>query len=146
MVILINMWVGIPFTLLMTSGILMNIPNDLYEAAQIDGANKFQVFFKITLPYVVFITTPYLISSFVGNITSFNIIFLLTGGGGPTVPGGFQAGETDLLVTWLYKLTIDQGDYNQGAVISILTFLVTATGTLLTYRRSKSFKEEDTFQ
>jgi len=145
MVILINMWVGIPFTLLMTSGILMNIPNDLYEAAQIDGANKFQVFFKITLPYVVFITTPYLISSFVGNITSFNIIFLLTGGG-PTVPGGFQAGETDLLVTWLYKLTIDQGDYNQGAVISILTFLIIATGTLLTYRRSKSFKEEDTFQ
>lgn len=145
MVILINIWVGVPFTMLMTSGILMNIPADLYEAAQIDGANKSQMFFKITLPYVIFITTPYLISSFVGNITSFNIIFLLTGGG-PTVSGGYQAGETDLLVTWLYKLTIDKGDYNQGAVISILTFIIIATGTLLTYRRSKAFKEEDTFQ
>lgn len=144
MVLLINLWVGIPFTLLMTTGILMNIPKDLYEAAEIDGASKIQVFFKVTLPYIVFITTPYLISSFVGNITSFNIIFLLTGGG-PVVPGYF-AGETDLLVTWLYKLTIDQGDYNQGAVIGIITFLLVATGTLLTYRRSKSFKEEDTFQ
>jgi arabinogalactan oligomer/maltooligosaccharide transport system permease protein len=144
MVILINIWIGIPFTMLMTSGILMNIPADLYEAAQIDGANKVQIFFKITLPYVVFVTTPYLISSFVGNISAFNVIFLLTGGG-PTVTG-FQAGHTDLLVTWLYKLTIDLGDYNQGAVVSILTFLLTATGTLLTYRRSKAFKEEDTFQ
>lgn len=144
MVILINIWVGIPFTMLMTSGILMNIPADLYEAAIIDGANKRQVFFKITLPYVIFVTTPYLISSFVGNITSFNIIFLLTGGG----PGvtGYSAGKTDLLVTWLYKLTIDDGDYNLGAVIGILTFILTATGTLLTYRRSKAFKEEDAFQ
>lgn len=144
-VILINIWIGVPFTMLMTSGILMNIPSDLYEAAQIDGASKAKIFFKITLPYVIFITTPYLISSFVGNITSFNIIFLLTGGG-PTVSGGYQAGQTDLLVTWLYKLTIDQGDYNQGAVISIMTFIIIATGTLLTYRRSKAYKEEDTFQ
>ncbi|MFA5719593.1 MAG: sugar ABC transporter permease [Acholeplasmataceae bacterium] len=145
MIILINIWVGIPFTMLMTSGILMNIPQDLYEAAVIDGANRRQVFFKITLPYVIFVTTPYLISSFVGNITSFNIIFLLTGGG-PAVPGGYTAGRTDLLVTWLYKLTIDEGNYNLGAVIGILTFLITATGTLLTYRRSQAFKEEDAFQ
>ena len=123
----------------------MNIPKDLYEAAVIDGANRRQVFFKITLPYIVFVTTPYLISSFVGNITSFNVIYLLTGGG-PAVPGGYIAGRTDLLVTWLYKLTIDNGDYNLGSVIGILTFLITATGTLLTYRRSKAFKEEDAFQ
>jgi len=145
MIILINIWIGIPYTMLMTSGILMNIPKDLYEAAVIDGANRRQVFFKITLPYIVFVTTPYLISSFVGNITSFNVIYLLTGGG-PAVAGGYTAGRTDLLVTWLYKLTIDNGDYNLGSVIGILTFLITATGTLLTYRRSKAFQEEDAFQ
>ncbi|MBQ6550428.1 MAG: sugar ABC transporter permease [Lachnospiraceae bacterium] len=144
MVILINMWVGIPYTMLMTSGILMNIPTDLYEAARVDGSSTMKMFFKITLPYVIFITTPYLISSFVGNINSFNTIFLLTGGG-PTYTG-YQAGGTDLLVTWLYKVTIDQGSYNTGAVIGIFTFLITATITLITYRRSKAYNEEDTFQ
>ena len=144
MVIVVNMWVGIPYTMLMTSGILMNIPTDLYEAAKVDGASTTKMFFKITLPYVVFVTTPYLISSFVGNINSFNSIYLLTGGG-PT-HDGYQAGGTDLLVTWLYKVTIDQGSYNTGAVIGIFTFLITATITLVTYRRSKAYNEEDTFQ
>ena len=144
MVILINMWVGIPYTMLMTSGILMNIPADLYEAGRVDGASTMKMFFKITLPYIVFITTPYLISSFVGNINSFNTIYLLTGGG--PVYTGYQAGGTDLLVTWLYKVTIDQGSYNTGAVIGIFTFLITATITLITYRRSKAYNEEDTFQ
>ena len=144
MVIIVNMWLGIPYTMLMTSGILMNIPADLYEAGTVDGASKTKMFFKITLPYVIFVTTPYLISSFVGNINSFNTIYLLTGGG----PGysGYKAGGTDLLVTWLYKLTIDGGEYNTGAVIGILTFIITATITLITYTRSKAFNEEDTFQ
>ena len=148
MVIIINMWLGIPYTMLMTSGILMNIPADLYEAAKVDGTSKAKMFFKITLPYVIFITTPYLIGSFVGNINSFNTIFLLTGGGPAVISdtGTYAAGQTDLLVTWLYKLTIDQGDYNTGAVIGIFTFLITATITLITYRRSKAYNEEDTFQ
>jgi len=149
MVIIINMWLGIPYTMLMTSGILMNIPADLYEAAKVDGTSRPKMFFKITLPYVIFITTPYLIGSFVGNINSFNTIFLLTGGGPSvlsTTGANYVAGETDLLVTWLYKLTIDQGDYNTGAVIGIFTFLITATITLITYRRSKAYNEEDTFQ
>ena len=144
MIILINMWVGVPYTMLMTSGILMNVPTDLYEAAKVDGAKPLTIFFKITFPYIFFITTPYLISSFIGNITSFNIIFMLSGGG-PAV-AGFKAGKTDLLVTWLYKLTIDNSNYNQGAVIGIITFIFTSVITLLTYRRSKAYKEEDTFQ
>jgi len=84
-----------------------------------------------------------LITSFIGNITSFNIIYLLTGGG-PRGEG--YAGGTDLLVTWLFKMTIDQKDYNVGSVIAIFTFIITASATLLTYRRSKAYKEEDTFQ
>ena len=148
MVVIINMWLGIPYTMLMTSGILMNIPADLYEAARVDGTSRIKMFFKITLPYIIFITTPYLISSFVGNINSFNTIFLLTGGGPSIVSEGltYKAGQTDLLVTWLYKLTIENGDYNTGAIIGIFTFLITATITLITYRRSKAYNEEDTFQ
>ena len=145
-VLIINMWIGIPYTMLMTAGILMNIPTDLYEAATIDGASKMKMFFKITLPYIIFVTTPYLIGSFIGNINSFNTIFLLTGGG-PGIPNSiYKAGQTDLLVTWLYKLTIENGDYNTGAVIGILTFVLTSTITLITYRNSKAYKEEDTFQ
>ena len=143
-VLIINLYVGIPYTMLMTSGILMNIPADLYEAATIDGANKWQMFRKITLPYIIFVTTPYLISSFIGNITSFNTIFLTTGGG-PNVEGSI-AGKTDLLVTWLYKMTIDEAIYNAGSIIGILTFLITASITLIAYRNSKAYKEEDTFQ
>ncbi|MDA3932218.1 MAG: sugar ABC transporter permease [Tenericutes bacterium] len=143
-VLVINLWIGIPYTMLMTSGILMNVPKDTYEAAQIDGATKFQAFRYITVPYIVFVTTPYLITSFIGNITSFNIIYLLTGGS-PGVAGS-QAGQTDLLVTWLFKLTIEQSDFNVGSVVAIFTFIITASATLLTYRHSKSYKEEDTFQ
>ena len=144
-IIIINIWIGVPYTMLMTSGILMNVPTELYEAAQIDGASKRQAFFNITIPYILFVTTPYLITSFIGNITSFNVIYLLTGGS-PSVPGGYKAGSTDLLVTWLYKLTIDENEYNIGSVIAIMTFIITATATLVSYRRSKSYKEEDAFQ
>ena len=144
-VLVINLYIGIPYTMLMTSGILMNIPKDLYEAATIDGANKWQMFRKITLPYVIFVTTPYLISSFIGNITSFNTIFLTTGGG-PGKGAGSIAGHTDLLVTWLYKLTMEDSKYNAGSIIGILTFLITAFITLVCYRNSKAYKEEDTFQ
>ncbi|MDR2867053.1 MAG: sugar ABC transporter permease [Acholeplasmatales bacterium] len=146
-ILIINLWVGVPYTMLLTTGILMNIPTDLYEAAKIDGASKMQMFRYITLPYVFFITTPALITSFMGNITSFNIIYLLTGGAGgvpPTDPSA--AGGTDLLVTWLYKMTVVQRDYNIGAVISIITFIILSIGTLITYRRSKSYKEEEAFQ
>ena len=146
MVIVINMWLGVPYTMLMTSGILMNIPTDLYEAARVDGASKTKMLFKITFPYIIFVTTPYLISSFVGNINSFNTIFLLTGGGPSVVGKTYVAGETDLLVTWLYKLTINNGEFNTGAIIGIFTFMITATITLISYRRSKAYKEEDTFQ
>lgn len=145
-VLVINLYIGIPYTMLMTSGILMNIPKDLYEAATIDGANKWQMFRKITLPYVIFVTTPYLISSFIGNITSFNTIFLTTGGG-PSKGAGMTAGHTDLLVTWLFKLTMDGGSkYNAGSIIGILTFMITAFLTLICYRNSKAYNEEDTFQ
>lgn len=144
-ILIVNLWVGIPYTMLQTSGILMNIPTDLYEAATIDGANKRQMFFKITLPYIIFVTTPYLIGSFVGNINSFNIIFFLTGGG-PMFDGSGLTGQTDLLVTWLYRLTVENSKNNLGSIIGILTFLVTSSITLVTYRRSKAYKEEDTFQ
>ncbi|NLP34507.1 MAG: sugar ABC transporter permease [Clostridiales bacterium] len=144
-IICINIWIGVPYTLLTTTGILQNIPKDLYEAAKVDGANVFVTFFKITLPYMLFITTPNLITSFVGNINNFNVIYLLSGGG-PDSLEYYAAGKTDLLITWLYRLTITEKDYNIGSVIGIITFILLATVSLITYRRSKSYKDEEAFQ
>lgn len=142
-VIVINLWVGIPYTLMQVTGILQNIPAELYESAKIDGANAATTFFKITLPYMLFVTTPYLITQFTGNINNFNVIYLLSGGD-PT-PVGATAGKTDLLVTWLYKLTIDKQYYNIGAVIGIMTFVVLAIVALVTYRNTGSYKDEEGF-
>ncbi len=145
-VILVNLWVGIPFTLISVTGILKNIPAELYEAARVDGANAAVTFRKITMPYMTFVMTPQLIVTFTQNINNFNVIFLLTGGA-PATDEYYRgtAGKTDLLVTWLYKLTIDHKDYNLGAVIGILTFLLMAALSLITYRNSASYKDEEGF-
>ena len=144
-IICINIWIGVPFTMLTTTGILQNIPKELYEAAEVDGAGAVVTFFRITLPYMLFVTTPTLITTFVGNINNFNVIFLLSGGG-PESLEYYYAGKTDLLVTWLYKLTITHKDYNLGAVIGIIVFIILATLSLLTYQHTNSYKDEEAFQ
>ena len=146
-IIVVNLWVGIPFTMLQTTGILQNIPKELYEAAKVDGANAVVRFFKITLPYMLFVTTPYLITQFIGNINNFNVIYLLTKGFPASMDyNNGTAGKTDLLVTWLYKLTIDFKDYNYGAVIAIMVFILSAIFSLLAYRHTGAFKNEEGFQ
>lgn len=143
-VIVINLWVGIPYTIMQVTGILKNIPAEQYEAATIDGANVVQQFMNITLPYMIFVMTPYIITSFTGNINNFNVIFLLTGGGPFTLEG--SAGKTDLLVTWLYRLSVEKNEYNLAAVIGIFTFIILAIVSLVTYRSSGSYKDEEGFK
>lgn len=144
-VILVNLWIGIPYTMLIASGILMNIPDDLYEAARIDGASPFVMFTKITMPYVLFVTTPYLITQFIGNINNFNVIYFLTGGI-PATLDYYQAGKTDLLVTWLYKLTVNSRDYCYASTIGILVFVICSVISLITFRNSQSYNNEEAFQ
>lgn len=150
MIILVNIWIGVPYTLLMCSGILMNIPADYYEAARIDGAGPARIFFDITLPYMMHITAPYLITQFVGNINNFNVIWLLTGGGpvdNVHYGGGSQAQSTDLLVTWLYRLTTDQNPkYNVASVIGIVIFVISAVLSIITFNRTSASKSEEAFQ
>jgi arabinogalactan oligomer/maltooligosaccharide transport system permease protein len=143
-VIVVNLWIGIPYTMLITSGILMNIPADLYEAARIDGAKPIRQFVSITMPYMLFVTTPYLITQFIGNINNFNAIYFLTGGG-PNSLDYYQGGKTDLLVTWLYNLTVNQQDYNLASTIGILIFVVCGLASLVTFNLTSSAKKEETF-
>ena len=144
-VIMVNMWVGIPFTLIVVTSILTNLPEDQVEAARMDGANTFQIFRKITLPQIFFVMTPSLIQQFVGNINSFNVIYLLTGGA-PLNSNFYAAGDTDLLVTWLYKLTVEKADYNLASTIGIITFVICAVFSLITYTRSAAYSKEDMYQ
>ncbi len=145
-VIIVNLWVGIPVTMLMVTGILMNIPDDLYESARIDGASPVMQFVKITFPYMWFITTPYLISNLIGNFNNFGVIYFLTGGAPSSLQYYKGAGKTDLLVTWLYKLTRDSKDFNLAATIGIVIFVISAAFSLYSYSRSKSMQEEESFQ
>lgn len=144
-VVVINMWIGIPYTMLTFSGVLMNIPADLYESAELDGAGSFRRFTSITLPYMIFVTAPATITTFVGNINNFNVIYLLTGGG-PFALDYYQAGKTDLLVTWLYKLTVDQHDYALASTIGIFIFMIVSTLSITVYNRTSAVKKEDMFQ
>lgn len=144
-VILVNLWIGVPYSMLITSGILMNIPADLYESARIDGASKMVMFRKITLPYIMFVTGPYLITQFIGNINNFNVIYLLTGGGPFGAYDDPAAGGTSLLVTWLYTLTGNQ-NYKLASTLGILTFIVCSVVSLITYRNSSARKSEEDFQ
>ena len=149
-VILINIWIGIPYLMLIVTGILMNIPADLYESAKIDGASGWKQFTKITLPYMLFITGPYLLTSFTGNMNNFNVIYLLTGGG-PVNPAASGAsgsvGFTDLLVTWLFKITTGaESKYYMASVVGILIFVVVAVISLVVYNLLPSVKNEEDFQ
>ena len=93
---------------------------------------------------MIFVTAPATITTFVTNFNNFNVIYLLSGGAPQSIEN--TAGSTDLLVTWLYKLSVDQQKYNLAAVIGILTFIVLSVVSLITYRSSKSYKEEEGFK
>ena len=145
-IIVVNLWIGIPYTMLIMTGLLMNIPEDLYESARIDGANGFQMFKSITLPYMFFVTGPFLLTQFTGNLNNFNVIYLLTQGGPQSMALSNKAGYTDLLVTWLYKMTVNDTNYRMAAVIGIMVFIVTAVISLVVYGMLPSVRDEEGFQ
>ncbi len=145
-IVVVNIWIGIPYLMLMATGLLMNIPADLYESARIDGATPWQMFRHITMPYMLFVTGPYLLTSYTGNLNNFNVIYLLTGGGPKSMTYTGGAGGTDLLVTWLYKMTINDTNYKMAAVIGIMVFVVTAVISLVVYQMLPSVRDEEGFQ
>ncbi len=136
-----QMWLGFPFIFIMTTGVLQAIPEDLYEAATIDGAGFMQKFRLITLPLVLYSIAPILITQYTFNFNNFNIIYLFNGGG-PPVPGS-TAGGTDILVSWIYKLTMQSSQYSLAAAITILLSLFVIGIALWQFKRTNSFKEED---
>ncbi len=145
MVILVYCWTGAPYWMALMSGTLTNIDKSLYEAAEIDGASKWQQFYKITVPMVLFQTAPLLIMTFAHNFNNFGMIYLLTTGD-PVNANLKYAGSTDILISWIYKMTLEKRQFGMAAAVTILIFVFVASMAIYSFRKTKSFKEEDMIQ
>ncbi|MFC3803301.1 carbohydrate ABC transporter permease [Cohnella sp. GCM10012308] len=141
-VLLVHFWMSMPFLMALLSGILTTIPRDLYEAAEVDGAGGAAKFRRITIPHVLMATSPILIMQFASNFNNFNLIYLLTDGGPPN-PDYYFAGSTDILLSWIYKITLEQNQFNMASAVSIVMFVVIALVSVLNYSRTHSFREKD---
>ena len=137
--VLIQGWLAFPYIFIVTTGVLQSIPDDLYEAAVIDGASAFRKFKDITLPLILMSIAPILITQFTFNFNNFNIIYLFNGGG-PAVPGS-SAGGTDILVSWIYKLTMQSSQYSLAAALTILLSVFVIGIALWQFKKTSSFKE-----
>jgi ABC-type sugar transport system permease subunit len=144
-ILLVNLWLGFPYMMLITSGALQSIPGDLYEAATVDGANSWEKFRKITLPLLLVAVGPLLIASYVFNFNNFGLIYLFIGGGPPIVGAATQAGHTDILISYVYKLAFESGgrgvQYGYASAISMLLFVIVGTITLLQFRFTNMWEE-----
>jgi len=138
--ILVNVWLGFPYFMALISGVMTTIPQEQYEAAQIDGANAFQQFRSITFPFILSATAPQLLMSVTFNFNNFNMIYFLTGGG-PANPNFQMAGSTDILISWIFKLTLDQRMYNYASALSIFIFIIIASVSAWNLLRTRAFKE-----
>lgn len=138
----VSFWLGFPYWMVLCSGILSGIDKSVHEAAAIDGANAVQAFFYITLPQVLMAIAPLVVLTFAGNFNNFGLIYFLTDGGPANID--YQiAGYTDILISWIYKLTLDQRMYNMTSVMSIIIFLIIAPFVAYNLMRTKSFKGEE---
>jgi len=141
--IVVNIWLGFPYFMALMTGVMTSIDKTLYEAADIDGANNFQKFKLITFPLVLYSTAPILVMTFSGNFNNFGVIYFITqGGNGAGLVNRAFAGDTDILISWMYRLTVDDKIYNMASVFSILIFLIVGSLAAWNFTRTKSFKED----
>ena len=153
-IVLVNLWLGSPYFMMLITGVLTTLPKALYEAAEIDGASKIQQFKSLTMPLVLQATLPVIVMTFTFNFNNFGAIYFLTGGG-PEWPQelipqsmrilGGVPGQTDILMTWIYKLsfTPNQQLYNVAAVYSIIIFAFIGIFSVVNLSRSKTLWEEE---
>jgi len=154
MIVLVNLWMGSPYFMLLITGVLGTIPAELYEAADIDGATDTQKFSYITWPWVLRATMPVIITTFTFNFNNFGAIYFLTGGG-PGYPlaqipeslrvTGAMPGQTDILISWIYKIAFanNPARYNLASTYSIVVFVIVGLFAIYNLSKVKGFWEED---
>jgi ABC-type sugar transport system permease subunit len=143
-IVLVNLWLGFPYFMLICSGALQAIPQDIYHAAEVDGANVFQRFRRITLPLLLVAVGPLLVASFVFNFNNFNLIYLFIQGGPPIAGAATRAGHTDILISYVYNLAFAGGrgaDYGLASAVTIIIFFIVAIITLLQFRFTNMWEQ-----
>jgi len=142
-IILVNLWLGFPYMFLICTGALQSIPDDVQEAARVDGASAWQVFRSIKLPLLLVAVAPLLISSFAFNFNNFSLIYMLTGGGPRDITAGVNVGATDILITMVYKVAFvgSTSDYGLASAFSIIIFILVATISVIAFRRTKALED-----
>ncbi|WP_129724441.1 carbohydrate ABC transporter permease [Xylanivirga thermophila] len=141
-IIMVNLWLGFPYFMALMSSVMTSIDTALYEAAEIDGATGGQRFWHITIPLVLYSTAPLIIMSFAHNFNNFNVIYFLTEGN-PINPSYKFAGHTDIFITWIYKMTLNNKQFSMASVMSILIFLIVGSISAWNFLKTQSFKEEE---
>jgi ABC-type sugar transport system permease subunit len=142
-ILLIQLWLGFPYMMLITTGALQSLPGDIYEAARVDGASALQQFRHLTLPMLLVAVGPLLIASFAFNFNNFTIVELFNKGGPPISPDQ-PAGHSDILITYTYELAFGSGrgaDYGFAATITLVIFLMVALITFFNFRFTQSWEE-----
>ena len=141
--IMMQGWLGFPYIYVLTLGILQSIPNDLYEAAYIDGANGWQKFRNITFPMILAVAAPTLISQYTFNFNNFSIIYLFNDGGPGSVGG--NAGSTDILISWIYKLTTSNStpQYSMAAAVTLIVSVIVISISMIAFKKLHAFDMED---
>ncbi|WP_417556013.1 ABC transporter permease subunit [Microbacterium sp.] len=142
-VLIVNLWLGFPYMFLVCMGALQGIPADVNEAAEMDGANPWQIFRSIKLPLLLVTVAPLLISSFAFNFNNFNLIYMLTNGGPRFDDVSIPVGHTDILISMVYKVafTGQTRDYGLASAFTILIFIVVAAISIISFRKTKALEE-----
>jgi len=142
-ILIVNLWLGFPYMFLVCMGALQGIPEEVNEAGVMDGANPWQIFRRIKLPLLLVTVSPLLIASFAFNFNNFNLIYMLTGGGPRFTDVSIPVGQTDILISMVYKVafTGQNRDYGLASAFTILIFIVVAVISIISFRKTKALEE-----
>ncbi|GAA1155364.1 ABC transporter permease subunit [Ornithinicoccus hortensis] len=140
--LLTNLWLGFPYMFIVCTGALQAIPNDVREAAQIDGAGPLRTVRSVIMPLLLVAVGPLLIASFAFNFNNFGLIYLMTEGG-PFEGGQSQVGSTDLLITWAFRLALGgtQPNFGLASAIAVFIFIIVALISYEGFRRTKALED-----
>ncbi|MBG6237248.1 arabinogalactan oligomer/maltooligosaccharide transport system permease protein [Mycetocola sp. CAN_C7] len=142
-ILFVNLWLGFPYMFLVCTGALQSIPDELQEAAKMDGANPWQVFRRIKFPLLLVSIAPLLIASFAFNFNNFNLIYMLTNGGPRDAAASINVGASDILISMVYKVAFvgANRDYGLASAFSIIIFLIVAIISIVSFRQTKALED-----
>jgi arabinogalactan oligomer/maltooligosaccharide transport system permease protein len=144
-VLFIQLWLGFPYFLIVSTGALTSIPDDVLEAAKVDGASANQTFWQIKWPLLLVAISPLLIASFAFNFNNYNVIKFSTDGGPTDTTAAVPFGSTDILITFVDKLAFSGAfrEYGFASAIAVVIFILVAGISYIGFKRTQTFEEID---